>query len=236
MPVFKGDGPDPRSGNLGIWVHIAGMMRVRWNQLAVRLGLCQTLLDEVWDVIETKYGEAHRCYHTLAHLEDMLTKADELGGLIADRDAVDLATYFHDIIYDPLSRTNEEDSADLFSSLLGDHLPAALTAKVHLMILATKQHSCDHEADQDVRYFLDLDMSILSSSEQRYAEYAAEIRQEYIAFDDSAYREGRAKVLEGFLTADKPIFATQLMRDRHEAAARGNLQHELRLLQQQQQH
>ena len=58
-----------------------------------------------WRVVETRYSEEHRHYHTLAHIEhllELLPHADE---------TVLAAVWFHDAIYD--SAQNEERSAAL---------------------------------------------------------------------------------------------------------------------------
>jgi pantetheine-phosphate adenylyltransferase len=70
----------------------------------VALGLDAAILDH--------YREPHRFYHTLHHLDDLTQQLEAKG--FGDNDILFLATIFHDIIYDPRSATNEEDSAAVF--------------------------------------------------------------------------------------------------------------------------
>ena len=65
------------------------------------LGIDANVLDN--------YLQPHRFYHTIAHLDDIFSQLDAQGH--SGNDALILATVFHDIIYDPKSATNEEDSA-----------------------------------------------------------------------------------------------------------------------------
>ena len=63
------------------------------------------------DVINA-YDEPHRFYHTLEHIEDVLKQL--LNADLLKHDELFLAAVFHDIIYNPQSNTNEEDSAEFF--------------------------------------------------------------------------------------------------------------------------
>ena len=55
----------------------------------------------VLDEIAQAYREPHRHYHTLDHIADLLTLLGRHGKGTADRDALELAILFHDIVYDP---------------------------------------------------------------------------------------------------------------------------------------
>ncbi|MGH3379956.1 MAG: HD domain-containing protein, partial [Actinoallomurus sp.] len=55
-----------------------------------------------------RYAEPHRRYHTTTHLAEVLDHVGELAGEAADADAVRLAAWFHDAVYDPARGDNEE--------------------------------------------------------------------------------------------------------------------------------
>lgn len=83
----------------------------------------QALLDaqsQSWlEKITQLYSEPHRAYHNMTHVKDVIASLDFLiGGLdapTAEEEAIlILAAFFHDVIYNPKSSTNEKDSADLF--------------------------------------------------------------------------------------------------------------------------
>ncbi|MFB9835232.1 metal-dependent phosphohydrolase, partial [Actinoallomurus acaciae] len=63
----------------------------------------------------------------------------------------------------------------------------------------------------------------------RYAAYAAAVREEYAAVPDEAFRAGRAEILRGLL-ALPALYRTAPARVRWEAAARHNVGTELMLL------
>jgi predicted metal-dependent HD superfamily phosphohydrolase len=162
--------------------------------------------ENAWRWVEQRYQESHRAYHTLTHITALLDLAHQYRHLIQDHAAVDLAILFHDIIYDPKSKTNEEDSAALFRELLAAHLPADICDKVDRYILETKKHAVSDSQDHDLKLFIDFDMSILGAEREEYAAYARQIRYEYEFVPMEDYCKGRAAVLRSFLADTTPVY------------------------------
>jgi predicted metal-dependent HD superfamily phosphohydrolase len=94
-------------------------------------------------------------------------------------------------------------------------------------ILRTKTH--DPGASTACACFLDCDLAILGAPANLYRTYSEAIRNEYAWVPDEAYRSGRRQVLTAFLNR-KAIYATPLMVNELEDAARRNLGDELREL------
>ncbi|NHA03230.1 adenylyltransferase/cytidyltransferase family protein [Mucilaginibacter sp. HC2] len=135
------------------------------------------------------YQEPHRFYHTLEHLDDIYNQL-ELKGL-GDNDILLLATVFHDIIYDPRSATNEEDSAAYFNEVFaGDQ---ALKDEVTQIILDTKSHQPKTELS---RIFCDVDLNILHQSFDKLLVYEQQIFKEFQFVDHVIYRQKRVEVLQ----------------------------------------
>jgi predicted metal-dependent HD superfamily phosphohydrolase len=191
------------------------------------MGVSSAVGLDLWSEVEQRYRESHRRYHTIEHLDSMLTLLKDVKHDIADFRSLVLALIYHDIIYKTLSSDNEERSAELARKRLASYVDPAIIEKVCDAILSTKRH--EEHADQDVNYFLDADLSILGSSEQRYSEYSRQIRKEYSVVPDLLYRPGRKKVLKHFLAMEK-IFKTSYFRLKFEDAARRNLKQEQNLL------
>lgn len=182
----------------------------------MRLGLA----DAVFDRLAAAYNEPHRHYHNLVHVVEMLDCLDESGHLAVDRDAVELAIWFHDVVYDSEAPhgANERDSAALLDELCP--VPAAKPA--HGMIL----HSIGHEAsgDPDTQLFCDLDLYRLSGPLETFLTHGADVRREYPQISDADWAAGRARFFAGM--ARRPeIYQTAYWRDRLEDRARANLAH-----------
>lgn len=212
-----------------------------FNDICFDLNVSNKQKDQMWDKILLHYNEPQRHYHTMTHIEDLMTKLSQYSAKIQDQIVVQLAILYHDIIYDPLSKTNEEDSAKYFEiafeDILSDHQGGRdMLRKVKYYILATKHHDQKiHEEEDisDLQLFLDFDLSILGSSSERYDAYSQQIRQEYSTFPDKDYCTGRLKVLRGILNNGECIYCSDIFRSAYEAQARLNIDRECKALEQQ---
>ncbi|MET3607164.1 adenylyltransferase/cytidyltransferase family protein [Mucilaginibacter rubeus] len=146
-----------------------------------KLGVDKTVLDS--------YREPHRFYHTLEHLDDVWQQLENRG--YSDNDVLLLATIFHDIIYDPRSGTNEEDSAQYFNeTFTGD---GALKALVTDIILDTKHHKPGSALSE---IFSAADLNILKQPFDKLLIYEQQIFKEFQFVDHKIYREKRVDILK----------------------------------------
>jgi predicted metal-dependent HD superfamily phosphohydrolase len=198
-----------------------------WASLAYSLGAPADLGERVRRLLEDRYGEAHRAYHTLDHIAQVLDTVDTLaaaGEPVQDLAAIRLAAWFHDAVYDPRRSDNEFASADLAGEVLEDWpLDAARRRRVRRLILATADHIA---RTADERVLVDADLAILASDPQDYQAYIRAIRYEYAWLPEETFRAGRAAFLEG-MCAREHLFATATMRTQAEIQALRNLQAEL---------
>ena len=182
------------------------------------------------DKIVPMYNEPTRYYHTLVHLEEMIGYLERLDYDVAkDYQTLVLTILFHDVVYDPMSATNEEDSVKLFEKFWSesDQGDEEVKARVVRYILATKQHTATEE-DACAQLLLDIDMAVLGKHLGAYWEYASLIRREYSFVNHDLYCAKRAEVLKGFL--ENPIFGTRVLKDAFEEQARANLKAEIESL------
>ncbi len=78
------------------------------------------MANDLWLEIFAKYSDSKRHYHTIVHLETMLTDLNEVKNKITDWDTTILALFYHDIRYKISSSTNEKDSAKLAMKRLSE--------------------------------------------------------------------------------------------------------------------
>jgi predicted metal-dependent HD superfamily phosphohydrolase len=142
------------------------------------------------------YAGPGRFFHTLDHVRDVLDTVESLGSHTRNLNAVKLAAWLHDVIYDSRASDNEERSAD-FAQRLCEELSIPEGRIVASLILKTKTHDSGEDADAQV--LLDADLAILGASEAVYRGYAKQIRQEYAWVPEADYCQGRRRVLENFL-------------------------------------
>lgn len=181
----------------------------------------------IYSVLARFYGQEHRHYHTLAHVEDCLREFDVLRtthpSFLPPRkwDAVELALWFHDIIHDPDAGDNEDRSADLFEAVASATVfPPRFIILVRSLILATERHA--PAATPEGRVMLDCDLASLGYAPQLFSGSSAAIRREYGFLPDADFvRMRRGALLR--LSQGPGIFQTEFMRDRYERQAHANI-------------
>ncbi len=184
--------------------------------------------DGAFDDLVRRYGEPHRRYHTLAHVEACLRLFDEVRALARRPGEIECALWYHDAIYEPAATGNEARSAALArADLARAGADDAVAARIEHMIRATESHTT--ESDEDARLLLDIDLSVLASGAAGFASYERRVREEHAFVPDEAWRVGRRLFLERLL-ARTTLFATPLLRARFEALARANLDRAIRAL------
>ncbi len=181
----------------------------------------------VRDELIVRYGEPHRRYHTMVHIEDCLAQVAASTDMDDDQRALlDAAIWFHDAIYDATRNDNEAESAKLAAErLAADGVAPTAIDEVVRLILLTAGHSVQADDVLGAR-LVSIDLSILGAEPDRYDAYAAAIREEYAHVPETLYRAGRAAILGRFLE-NEALFADPIWAKRFEAQAQANLTREI---------
>jgi predicted metal-dependent HD superfamily phosphohydrolase len=202
------------------------MSPVRWQLLMKRWRIPAS--EDVYSSLKSAYSEPHRHYHTAHHIDDCLKQLDSASDVADSPEEVELALWFHDSVYKPLSSKNELESAEwarAFLEAAGADGPR--TQRVYDFILATRHG--DESLSGDAAVVVDVDLSILGRTPETYDEFERAIRKEYKWVPWPVYRSKRAEILSSFLDR-ATIYATEHFRDCFEACARQNLGRALQAL------
>jgi predicted metal-dependent HD superfamily phosphohydrolase len=205
-------------------------LRNKWLSIAEKYSADNDFSYRLWEEIESYYSASGRYYHTLGHIGKLLRLFEEYETRITDKDAVQFAIWYHDIIYVPGRGDNETQSAELAEKRLRELRVSEEKIKtVTQLIEATKTHRFSDGADNfDGRFFLDSDLSILGANWEEYKEYAEQVRKEFSHVPEMAYRLGRSGVMKNFLNRES-IYLTDALYERFEKKARRNIERELKL-------
>src|SRR5690348_17112290 len=131
----------------------------RWIQLWRRVAPKGDPLPVYRDLVSL-YSQPHRHYHNLSHITECLAELDSVHDLARQPDAVELALWFHDAVYETRSQDNEEKSAELARRRIADAGGTAdLCNSVADLVLSTKAH--DSSLHPDAPLLVDVDLSIL---------------------------------------------------------------------------
>lgn len=180
-------------------------------------------VDEVWKRIVGHYEEDHRHYHTMQHIDEVVTFCLLMATEENNKTALLLAAIFHDIVYDTRRSDNEEASALVAAGYLAFLLRAddALDTfhTVERLILGTRDHQADPD-DRDACVLYDADLLRLSSAEHLL--WTTQVRLEYSWVPNDVFYRERGKILKTFLQREH-IYALPSVRYAYEAAARRNI-------------
>jgi predicted metal-dependent HD superfamily phosphohydrolase len=179
------------------------------------------LEEDLFEELFGLYGQAHRHYHTIRHVEECFREFDAVSPGCAEPVAVEMALWYHDIVYEPSSSINERLSANkaIFDCARLGVEDNGFQTLIADLVLATR-----HVADVsgDAAFVADIDLAILGSPWERFSEYERQIRQEYASVPDKEFIVGRSQILDGFFRR-KHIYQTDVLRDKYEKTARGNI-------------
>ena len=176
---------------------------------------------DVYDELDTLYGESHRRYHTGAHIEHCLRQFDLAADRMDDPDAVEMAVWFHDAIYEISAKDNELRSAELFAAMTGGRGPEGFRGKVRRLIMATT-HLDPPPRTLDEEFMLDIDLSSFGRPWEEFLSDSREVRAELAHMSDADFYPRQKKFLESL--AARPRFCfTEFFRERHERRARENI-------------
>lgn len=143
-----------------------------------------------------RWQEPHRHYHNISHLDDLIqqitTNFEEGAFDEQQKELLLLTALFHDIVYDPTRRDNEEQSAKFFLELCRNPDDSRIQ-EIRTAILDTKDHE---NYTLLATIFNKYDLSIVEQGMEQLMLWEMGIYNEYKIFGDVVYKVGRLQFLE----------------------------------------
>lgn len=199
---------------------MGGLNFERWQSLMLNLNCPDN--RSTFDELQRAHAEKHRHYHTHNHINAMLQHFDKISAQLNRPSLVELAIWFHDAIYNVYKKNNEKKSAEWAQRFLTQNQATEEDAGyVYDLIMATCHNAVPTIAD--TRYLVDMDLTILGTSETVFQHYEVCIRKEYRWVPMPIYQRNRKKVLESFLKRPT-IYLTDYFKETFEVKARENLE------------
>lgn len=150
-----------------------------------------------------------------------LRQLDRCTHLAQQPTEIEIALWFHDAIYRPLSGDNERKSAEWASRFMIENSAThEAAARVHELIMVTRHNVETKTRDQTL--LVDIDLSILGTDEKTYSRFEEAVRREYRLVPSFLYRRKRAEILNSFLLRPA-IYRNEPFRSELELQARANL-------------
>ena len=168
------------------------------------------------------YGEAHRHYHTLDHIEHCLGMFEQCSHLVERPDALELAIWFHDIILQPGRHDNEARSADYYLELT-DGIQSDDTRHLVSRLIMNTLHNGDSIEDADGIYMVDIDLSSFGLPWEDFLRDSRNIRAENPQLSDSQYFINQTGFQRSLLARER-FFLSDFFYQRFEKQARANVE------------
>jgi len=171
-----------------------------------------------------RYYEEHRFYHNFNHVKQMFDEAEIRGIELSEEQY--LSILFHDVVYNPGSKTNEEDSCNVFDKYVFSLKAVSFNSiivKQIIMDTKTEIPTCESS-----KIIIDLDLCGLAGTPEQYFQNSKFIAWEYTynnKLSDKEFNSGRIKWLEEMIEK-KQIFYTDYFKPL-ENCAKFNLAEEL---------
>lgn len=166
--------------------------------------------DKEISLLPQRWNEKHRHYHTTDHLIEVISNIERDSSFnflnVYEKVAILLAAFFHDAIYNPKEKDNEDKSIQLFLRAFKNNDPRMVNA-VCGIIECTKHRK--RPIDKLQRIFWDADNKGFLMGYDKLLKNEHLIRKEYSYFSNEEYKKGRID----FLNSCKGLFNSSVDKD-----------------------
>jgi predicted metal-dependent HD superfamily phosphohydrolase len=187
-----------------------------WQRLSHR-----TDGDAIGQALLDLYAGEARYYHTIDHIDFCLEVFDEVSDQCDNPDAVELAIWFHDAIYDFPVEENERLSAEYFMNVSQGRLPEDLRRVVFEQVMVTDHRRVPEDTDQKI--LTDIDLSSFGRPWERFISDGLNVRRELNYLEDDVFYQRQIAFMKNLLDREH-FYATPWFQDNFEPTARQNLQ------------
>lgn len=190
-------------------------------------------------LLTTLLTQPHRYYHNINHINDCLSELEQFlrddvkqsmyGYVIC----VEYAIWYHDVVYNPYSLINEEESARLFKTYhhsANKQLPSNAKQYISDAIIATASHTKRlKDLSTASKVLLDIDLAGLGKPVHIFAKNSYNLRKEYYNSTDLELVQGR---LNFFKTLNKreTFYYTDYFHDKYHEQSKENVENEIYIL------
>ena len=214
-------------------------LRSRWLDLCIRLEVKGGIIHhtKMYDRLTHYYSHPGRHYHTLEHIHYCLKKFDEVKHLLSDPDAVELAIWFHDAIYEFWTQPNENEQFSASLAIFFIHrlmgLSRTLASRVAYLIENTQyfQLGMSSAKTQDGKFTVDIDLSGFGDTWEVFQKNNKKVASEFEWMPECEYLDKSLRTMKMFRKRE-PFYLTDYFRERYQLQAYANLDREIQRLEQ----
>jgi predicted metal-dependent HD superfamily phosphohydrolase len=173
-------------------------MELRWYELCDRLKVPWEAAEEQWTVFEKKYGEPHRYFHNLDHIESCINYL-EISPVENGKELIELAIWFHDLYYNVFAEKGINETASAKDATLFMMKNGLYTEFIVKMAIGSTVKHIPEDFNIFCTTMVDVDLGCLGLPEEQYREYREKVKNEFISagVPEKVFRKERIKFLDG---------------------------------------
>lgn len=179
------------------------------------------------------YGQKHRHYHDITHIQNCLAELEAVCAVdeVASRyrSIIEQAIWYHDAVYNPYSKENEYNSANLLSEDCGVVRDIILMTAHHTETQTFKHFSSTYY-EHCAKVMLDIDLAGFGKGTIEFIHNSEDIRREYYNTIDSDFYKGRLNFMKAISERDS-LYYTNWFKTMYHEKSRENLEGEIELCQ-----
>ena len=176
---------------------------------------------QIYQRLTQYYGDSQRFYHTLEHIKGCFVLFEKIKNLLDNPDALALAIWFHDAIYEPGACDNERRSADWFMAETDGLFDEDLRELVCTHIMATL-HCGSETGVHDSQFMVDIDLSSFGMPWPVFLRDSDNVRRERPELSDQEFYPNQCNFQKVLLERSR-FFQTDYFFEHYENQARQNL-------------
>lgn len=190
-------------------------------QRCLRKGIKDDSSSYIHARLTKAYSEPQRVYHTLEHIEGCFAVFEEVKHLLDNADALALAIWFHDAIYELGADDNEQRSADWFMAETEGLFDDGLRQQVYAHIMATLH--CGRAIEgHDSQIMVDIDLSSFGMPWPIFLRDSKKVRSERSDIPDQEFYAKQCGFQKALLERPR-FFQSDYFFEHYENQARQNL-------------
>ncbi len=180
--------------------------------------------------LTTLLSQSHRYYHNINHINDCLTELEYSTMMLSFEEIREItyAIWYHDAIYNPYSKLNEECSVQLLQK--SSYLPTTIIENISSIILSTSKHlNTQENLSLTTQVMLDIDLSGFGKEWPVYCRNTLNVRKEYYNTDNTTFVINRINFLET-INLRNTLYYTDYFKNTYDENSKTNIDNELSLL------
>ncbi len=154
--------------------------------------------EKIEDILK-RWNEPHRYWHNTDHLKEVLYRIDKLNSINdMEYEILVISAFFHDIVYNPQKKNNENKSIELFQKYSPKLPPGYMSSVIKIIKNSANYPEISLDKLSVMFWVMDND-PIINKNFENFKDYEDKIKKEYGFVPTPTYKRERLKFLSKYI-------------------------------------